>query len=154
MGKGHCYYSGSPLQYAFDESADKGVKVFDLTADGVLNLRDIPLTKGKKLIRLEADSVETAHLLLEQYPHEFVEMKLTLSEPLTSADSVGLAKRENLVSLLAEIQTEDSLTFESRKGLSDEGLFDAFYKSSFGTEAKVELKTLFLTTLKEIEEHK
>lgn len=154
MGKGHCYYSGSPLQYAFDESADKGVKVFDLTADGVLNLRDIPLTKGKKLIRLEADSVETAHALLEKYPHELVEMKLTLSEPLTSADSVGLAKRENLVSLLAEIQTEDSLTFESRKGLSDEGLFDAFYKNTFGAEAKTELKNLFLTTLKEIEEQR
>ena len=46
FGHGHCYYSGSPLQYSFDERADKGVKVFDLTGAGVENLKDVPLTKG------------------------------------------------------------------------------------------------------------
>ncbi len=152
MGKGHCYYSGSPLQYAFDERADKGVKVFDLTADGVQNLRDVPLTRGKKLIRLEADSVESALALLQAYPDDLVELKLILTAPLVSSDSQALAANKNLVSLLAEVRTEENLAFESRKGLSGESLFQLFYKTNYGTEPKEELKTLFLQTLTELDE--
>lgn len=150
IGKGHCYYSGSLLQYSFDETADKGVKVFDLTQNGVENLRDIPLQSGKKLVRLEAETVDSAHALLQTYPDCWVELKLILSAPLTSSDSALLASNPNLVSLQAEIHGEEKIQFESRKGLSDSALFDAFYKTSFGTDAKKELKDLFLTTLNEI----
>ncbi len=152
MGKTHCYYSGSPLQYSFDESADKGVKVFDLTANGVENLKDVPLTKGKKLIRLEADNAETALRLLEEYPDELVEMKLILTAPLLSSDAQALAAKHNLVSLVSEVRTEETLEFESRKGLSAEALFAAFYRSSYGEEPKGELKELFLSTMNELEE--
>ena len=152
MGKGHCYYSGSPLQYAFDERADKSVKVFDLTAAGVENLHDVPLTKGKRLVRLEADGVERALALLREYPDDLVEMKLLLTAPLVSSDSQALAANKNLVSLIAEVRTEERLAFESRKGLSGESLFDLFYKTNYGTEPKEELKTLFLQTLTELDE--
>lgn len=150
MGKGHCYYSGSPLQYSFDESADKGVKIFDLTTKGVENLRDLPLTKGKKLLRLETDSPASALQLLAQYPDGLVEMKLLLTSPLTSADSAALAQHKNLVSLLTEVRSEEHLELQSRKGLSDEALFDAFYKTEYGVEPKAELKTLFLETMSEL----
>ena len=151
MGK-NCYYSGSPLQYAFDESADKGVKVFDLTADGVQNLRDLPLTKGKRLVRLEADSVEGALELLQAYPDALVELKLILTAPLVSSEAQALAANKNLVSLLAEVRTEENLAFESRKGLSGENLFELFYKTNYGAEPKEEVKTLFLQTLAELDE--
>ncbi len=152
MGKFHCYYSGSPLQYSFDESADKGVKIFNLTKNGVEELKDVPLTKGKRLIRLEATNVGGAMELLEKYPDNLVELKLTLSEPLTSTHSQELAKYTNLVSLITEIRTEESLQFQSNKGLSDEGLFNAFYRSTYGAEPKEELRSLFLQTLSEISE--
>ncbi|MBQ7770819.1 MAG: exonuclease subunit SbcD [Clostridia bacterium] len=152
MGKGHCYYSGSPLQYAFDERADKGVKVFDLTADGVQDLHDVPLTKGKKLVRLQADDVESALTLLQAYPDELVEMKLILTAPLVASDAQALSANKNLVSLIAEVRTEENLAFESRKGLSSESLFDLFYKTNYGAEPKEELKTLFLQTLTELDE--
>lgn len=152
MGKGHCYYSGSPLQYAFDERADKGVKVFDLTADGVQDLHDVPLTKGKKLVRLQADDVESALTLLQDYPDELVEMKLILTAPLVASDAQALSANKNLVSLIAEVRTEENLAFESRKGLSSETLFDLFYKTHYGAEPKEELKTLFLQTLTELDE--
>ena len=152
MGKGHCYYSGSPLQYAFDERADKGVKVFDLTKDGVQDLHDVPLTKGKKLVRLQADDVESALTLLQAYPDELVEMKLILTAPLVASDAQALSANKNLVSLIAEVRTEENLAFESRKGLSSETLFDLFYKTNYGAEPKEELKTLFLQTLTELDE--
>ncbi len=152
IGKAHCYYSGSPLQYSFDESADKGVKVFNLTANGVENLKDVPLTKGKKLIRLEADNAETALRLLEEYPNELVEMKLILTAPLLSSDAQALAAKRNLVSLVSEVRKEEEIEFESRKGLSSEALFTAFYRSNYGQEPKGELKELFLSTINELEE--
>ena len=153
MGSGNCYYSGSPLQYSFDESADKGVKVFELTPSGVRNLNDVPLTKGRKLIRLQATDVESAETLLSQYPERFVELKLTLSAPLTSAAAAKLASHENLVSLVTEIQADYGVEFTSRKGLSDEELFDAFYETSYHTQPKSALKELFLSTLAETEEN-
>lgn len=152
MGKGHCYYSGSPLQYAFDERADKGVKVFDLTKDGVCNLKDVPLTKGKKLVRLEADGVSEGLALLSRYAENLVELKLILSAPLTAEDSSALAANENLVSLTTEVRSEETLHFESRKGLSAEGLFDAYCRSAYGAEPKPEVKELFLKTVAELGE--
>ena len=152
MGKGHCYYSGSPLQYAFDEAADKSVKVFDLTSVGTENLKEVPLTSGKKLLRLEAASVETALALLDEYPGGLIELKLILSAPLTAADSAALMAKPNLVSLLPEIKTEESIEFVSRKGMSDETLFSTYYKSAYGAEPQEALKTLFLETLNEIAE--
>ena len=153
MGSGHCYYSGSPLQYSFDETPEKSVKVFDLTSLGVENLKDVPLLKGRKLIRLQAENVESALTLLDKYPDALVEMKLLLTAPLTSADGMALAKKENLVSLITEVHTEEEIQFQSRKGLSDEALFTSFYKSLYDAEPKEELKTLFLNSLAEMEEN-
>ena len=152
MGKAHVYYSGSPLQYAFDERADKSVKVFSLMKAGVENLKDVPLTKGKKLIRLQADSVENAELLLQGYPDSWVEMTLMLSAPMTAGDSARLAKKENLACLQTEIHTDTDLQFESRKGLTDAELFDAYYQTAYGTQPKAETKTLFLSVLSELDE--
>ena len=148
----NCYYSGSPLQYSFDEVADKSVKVFDLTGQGVVGLKDVPLKSGRKLVRLEAENVEDGENLLLEYPEALVELNLVLSSPLTKADSLRLYAHGNLVSLLTEIRSEGELVFESRKGLSNEALFDAYYKSAFDSEPKAEVKTLFLETLAEIEE--
>ncbi len=148
MGKGHCYYSGSPLQYSFDEATnEKTVKIFDLTQNGVENLRELPLKSGKKLVRLQASGAEEGATLLATYPDCLVELTLHLSEPLTSADSTMLAAHANLVSLLTEVQTQNEMSFESRKGLSDEKLFTEFYRSQYGEAPKEELTQLFLSVL-------
>jgi exonuclease SbcD len=134
MGAGHCYYSGSPLQYSFDESAAKSVRVFDLTTNGVENLKEVPLTSGKKLIRLEATDVESGVALLALYPDCLIELTLHLSEPLTSAESALLSSSKNLISLLTDVKTDGEIQFESRKNLSMEKLFVEFYRSQYGVE--------------------
>ncbi len=151
MGKTHCYYSGSPLQYSFDEGAEKGVKIFDLTNNGVENIRDLPLSRRKPLVRLKATSAESALALLENYPNALVEMTLQLTAPLTSAESSELAKAKNLVALNTEIWQEGASEFVSRKGLSNEKLFDEFYRSQYGVEPDEELKELFLSVMTDLE---
>ena len=152
MGKSNCYYSGSPLQYSFDEGADKCVKIFDLTTNGVENLRDLPLTRRKTLVRLTATTAESALELLENYPDALVEMTLQLTAPLTSAESSELAKAKNLILLNTEIRQEEDFQFVSRKGLSNEKLFDEFYRSQYGVDPEDELKQLFLTVMAELDE--
>ncbi len=151
MGKGHCYYSGSPLQYSFDETSEKSVKIFNLTGSGVEDLRDATLKSGRKLVRLECTNVADAHLLLDQYPNALVELTLRLSEPLTSLESAELSKHKNLVSLLTDVQSQADFVFESRKNFGTERLFEEFYRSQYGKEPDAELKELFLQVMSEIE---
>lgn len=151
MGE-NCYYSGSPLQYAFDESADKSVKVFNLTQKGVEDLRDVPLKSGRKLVRLQAETVENALALLEEYKEAYVELTLVLDAPLTKENSIKLTANENLVSLHTEVRaTEEEILF-SRKTLTDGELFDSFYDFLYKAEPKADLKSLFLRTINELEE--
>lgn len=152
MGKGHCYYSGSPLQYSFDEAGgEKGVKIFDLTRNGVEKLEDVPLRSGRRLVRLEADSPAAAEELLKLYPDALAEVRLYLSSPLTGTESAALAAHGNLVSLIAEVRGAEGMEFESRKGFSDSRLFEEFYRSQFGEEPAEELKALFLSVVGELE---
>lgn len=152
MGQGNCWYSGSPLQYSFDEAnGEKGVKIFDLTERGVENLHDVPLTSGKRLIRLEADSPAAAEELLALYPDCLAEMKLHLAAPLVSSEAAALAGFENLVSLITDVRETEGLEFESRKGLSDAGLFEEFYRAQYNEPPADELKTLFLSVLHDLE---
>lgn len=152
MGKGACYYCGSPLQYSFDEAGgEKAVKVFDLTDVGVEALHDVPLESGKRLVRLEAESPSQAEELLALYPDSLAEVRLHLSSPLTSAESAALSSHGNLVSLLTEIREAGTLEFESRKGFSDSRLFEEFYRSQYDEPPPDELKTLFLSVIGELE---
>ena len=151
MGKGHCYYSGSPLQYSFDETSEKSVKIFNLTGAGVEDLQDVPLTSGRKLVRLECANVADAHALLEQYPNSLIELTLRLNEPLTSLEASELSKHKNLVSLLTDVQTQTEFVLESRKHFSNERLFEEFYRSQNGSEPSDELKELFLQVMNDIE---
>lgn len=152
MGGENCRYSGSLLQYSFDESnGEKGVVLFDLTKEGVKNLHETPLVSGKRLVRLEADSPVLAEGLLGRYPDCWAEMKLHLASPLTSAETAALSAHTNLVSLVAEVNRTGEAEFVSRKGFSGGKLFEEFYKSQYGEEPDGELKSLFLSVLQDLE---
>ncbi len=152
MGRGCCYYSGSPLQYSFDEAnGEKSVKVFDLSEKGVENLKDVPLCSGKKLIRLEAESPSRAQELLALYPDALAELRLHLNAPLTSTEAAELSACANLVSLITEVCETGTLEFESRKGFSDSRLFEEFYRAQYKDAPEEDLKALFLSVVQELE---
>lgn len=140
------YYSGSILQYSFDEAnVEKCVIVFDLTKAGVTDRREIPLTRGKKLARLQADGLENAVALLKQYPNALIELTVCLNEPLTNAQTGMLkAANPNLVSLIPKLTMQTNYEFTGRKGMNNEELFLAYYREKFGGEPDRELLSLFL----------
>ncbi len=149
--KGNVVYSGSIMQYAFDEAGcEKSVAVFDLGEKGVQGLRQIPLTQEKKLVRLETDSADAALELLKKYPDAYIELTIHLREPLTS-EQVRLMKEINsgLVSIIPQVSGASFGVVESRKRLSSEELFVAFYKAQFAEGPSEELKQLFLSLSEE-----
>ena len=74
-------YSGSIMQYSFDESGtEKSVYVFDLTCGKVENLRSVPLTSFKPLHTVAAKSVSEAEKKIAALDG-YVLVKLSLDKP-------------------------------------------------------------------------
>lgn len=146
-------YSGSILQYSFDEvNVEKSVTVFDLIQGKVEGLKVIPLTKGKRLARVSADSVENAINLLEGYKDYLVELTLKLKSPLKREESDLLSiKYPNVISSRFEISGTNAKQVKGRKELNDVELFTENYKSKYGGEPSKELVELYLSLLEEVE---
>lgn len=142
-------YSGSLLQYSFDEQAKKQVVL--LHTDGTdISCEEIPLTAGKRLVRLEEEDAERAAELLRQYEGAFVELTLRLKAPLTSSETQMLrAANEGLVSLIVRTQGAEGLPVVRRSTLSDKELFREYYRSVYGEDPADDLVTAFLELLEE-----
>ncbi len=150
LGK-NAYYCGAPMQFSFDESGSvKSVNVFDLNESGINDFKQIEIKSTRKLLRLQANDVETGIGLVEKYPESYVELTLNLSAPLTSAESSLLHAQSNLVSLKAEIlNAEIDFGRQSNKNKSASQLFSEYYKSRYGADAPKELLGLFLSMTEE-----
>lgn len=147
----NAYYSGSLLQYSFDEANIAKCAMLLEARDGrVTLLREIPLTSGKKLVRLETRGVAEAVKLLKNYENALIELTLHLTAPLTARETRELHEaNDGLVSLVAKVKADETQETPMRSNLSPEELFCQFYASKFGEEAPAELKTAFLALLEE-----
>lgn len=147
----NAYYSGSLLQYSFDEANIQKCVMLLETRDGKVILeKEIPLSAGKRLVRLEARGVADAVKLLKNYDNALIELTLQLTAPLTAGETRDLREaNEGLVSLITRVSSDDAEETILRSTLSPEELFGQYYTSKFGEEAPEELKTAFLALLEE-----
>ncbi len=148
------YYSGSILQYSFDEAnAQKSVMLLETKGNDIETLREIPLTAGKKLVRLECNGVEEALSLLLRYEDCYIELTIHLDAPLTSAQTQALREcNAGLVNLIARVSAEERANVPLRSMLKADELFSLYYKSQFAAEPPPELLTAFLALVKENDE--
>lgn len=142
-------YSGSLLQYSFDEFEKKQVILLH-TQEKSLEIEEIPLSSGRKLVRLEEENVERAASLLKQYPGAFIELTLRLSAPLTSQETQLLrAANDGLVSLIVRTRAENSAPVIKRSSLSSKQLFEEYYRCVYGEDPASDLTQAFLELLEE-----
>ncbi len=130
-------YSGSILQYAFDEAgAEKTVTVFEINDGKVENLEILPLTGGKQLAKLTALSVEDAKDLLEKYSDYHCSLTLKLKGVLSETESRDLASNyPQLIELKLEQFEEGALDIRvDRRELNEEQVFVEYYKQKTGGE--------------------
>lgn len=142
------YYCGSILQYAFDEcNADKYVLTFDISKNGVSNIEKHLLTKGKKLGKIEANSIADAVFYLKANADKYIELTLNLSKPMSQNDVKELKEvNENFVKLNLNVaQNTYGAQVQSKKQLSSKELFFEFYKSQFNSIPEDDLTELFLS---------
>ncbi len=145
-------YSGSLLQYSFDEAGtEKSVVLLETEGNTVAVKGEIPLTAGRKLVRLEARSVEDAVSILKRAEGAYVELTLHLNAPLSSVETAALREaNEGLVSLLIEVGTAAHAEIERRAGLDAGELFKAYYRLNYGgKEPSEELLHAFLEVMEE-----
>ena len=142
-------YSGSLLQYSFDEFEKKQVILLH-TQEKSLEIEEIPLSSGRKLVRLEEENAERAAALLKQYPGAFIELTLRLSAPLTSQETQLLrAANDGLVSLIVRTRAASSATVIKRSSLSSKQLFEEYYRCVYGEDPASDLTQAFLELLEE-----
>lgn len=142
-------YSGSLLQYSFDEFEKKQVILLH-TQEKSLEIEEIPLSSGRKLVRLEEENAERAAALLKQYPGAFIELTLRLSAPLTSQETQLLrAANDGLVSLIVRTRAESSAPVIKRSSLSSKQLFEEYYRCVYGEDPAFDLTQAFLELLEE-----
>jgi len=99
---------------------------------------------------LQADSVDLAIELLNNYTNCFVELTLNLNEPMTATQSTALRSAKNLVSLKTNIDTQNTEEFlVSNKNKTSSQLFDDYYRLRYDGLPSQELKALFLSLTEE-----
>ncbi len=147
------FYSGSLLQYSFDEAnTEKSVRILETNGDRVETVKVIPLQSGRKLVRPECNGAEEALKLLSGYENCFVELTLNLDAPLTSQETQALKDIcEGLIFIVPRVKTGEFAPMFTRSSLTSGELFQEYYRSKFGDEPKRELTEKFLSLLKEEE---
>lgn len=142
-------YSGSIMQYSFDESGmDKSVTVFDLTNGIVQNLEVVKLTEYKQLYRVSAFSIDEAEEQVKDLDG-YVEVSLTLDKPQNEQLKEFVKKYPNVSLRLSFSGIETAVA--GRKNLNDKDLFLQFYKAQYGKEPSEEVLSLYVETMNAIE---
>lgn len=136
-------YPGSIAQYSFDERQEKGVVVYD-TLDNTAEF--VPLSAGRKLLRLSAEGVDLGIQALAAHAENFCELTLRLDRPLSFSENKLLKNFENLVSLKIEL-SEKREEGKSYRALRPDQLFSAFWEQRYGKAPEEEVIAEFLDLL-------
>lgn len=139
------YYSGSLLQYSFDDPVRKSVNIVDIQPGGAAAVERVYIEGGKPVLMARADSIEEAQRILEDNPDSLVSLELHMQSVPNSAYR-GLRSRSNLLSIKAVIPKSER-TEEVRSYKDDADVFRAYYKRTRSADAPAELVDLFLEIL-------
>ncbi len=149
------YYSGSPLSYSFAEANQrKYVLVFEAEPDKIVNVQEIELAKGKKLLRKRAEGLDEALLWLTENPDCLVELTMVTDTYLTAQERKRLSAAHNgIVMLIPEVRNAAEFQSGSKKGIdltrNMEELFTDYFRHSKGQEPNDEIMKLFTEILAE-----
>jgi exonuclease SbcD len=152
----HIVYSGSPLSYSFAEANQaKYVMIVDLVPGENAVVREIELTKGKKLLRYKAEGVEKAIEWLSGNTDALVELTLVSDTYITAQERKQLLEvHPNIISIIPDIKSKELIASDrSTADLSKntEELFRDYFTKEKGQEPSDSLMTLFKEMLAEEE---
>ena len=154
---GRVYYSGSPLSYSFSEANQtKYVLLVEAEPGTPVTVREMELTKGKRLLRKRAEGLDEAIQWLTGNQEVLVELTLVTDTFLTALERRQLsAVHQGIVSLIPEVTNTDDLIGRYQKNIdlsrSMEQLFCDYFRHEKGLEPNDEIISLFNEILAEEE---
>lgn len=145
-------YSGSILEYAFDEAGiSKTFTCFDVLNGKVCNLVDVSFVGGTKLKTIEVSGYENCFDVLNNFKDYYVELILHTDRPLTTEESRLLQSNYPNLVIIEIVTKEDEIDIleKDRRKMSDEELFTAHYRNMYGVEPENDVLELFLQLINE-----
>jgi DNA repair protein SbcD/Mre11 len=152
------YYSGSPLSYSFGEANQKKyVLIVDVQPGEAAEVREIELTRGKRLLRKRAQGMEEALAWLSDNPDALVELTLVTDTYLTALERRQLnAAHAGIVAIIPEVDNSDRLCTHHQKQIdltqSMENLFRDYFQHEKGQAPNDDIMQLFTEILAREEE--
>jgi len=152
---GPVFYSGSPLSYSFSEANQKKyVLVAEIEAGTSSIIKEIELTKGKKLLRKRAETIEEAINWLIESPDSLVELTMATDTYLTAEERKQLyGVHEGIVSLIPDVKNQNEWNnslnhnIDLNKGIEE--LVGEYFKHAKGQEPNENILKLFKEVLSE-----
>jgi len=152
------YYSGSPLSYSFAEANQKKyVILIEVEAGSSVQVREVELTKGKKLLRKRAEGMEDALKWLAENQDSLVELTMVTDTFLSAIERKQLsAAHSGIVSIIPEVKHSGEVNEGNKAGIdlskSMESLFKDYFRHEKGQEPNEEIMKLLVEILAENEE--
>lgn len=143
------FYSGSPLSYSFAEAGQqKQVLMIDVEPQEAAVVREVPLTRVKKLLRKRAHGVDEALQWLSENSDALVELTIVTDTFLTALERKALnAAHSGIVTMIPEVTDVEQQVGSGKKQIdlnqSMETLFRDYFQHVKGQEANDELMQLF-----------
>ncbi len=151
------YYGGSPLSYSFAEANQKKfVLIIDAEPGKEAKVREVELTRGKRLLRKRAEGLEEALQWLTENQDALVELTLETETYLSALERRKLnAVHPGIVAVIPEVTDAESLMGSRQKQIdlnqTMEELFRDYFKHEKGQEPGEDLMNLFKEILAEEE---
>lgn len=139
-------YSGSPLQYAYDEGRIKSVNIIDTQKRTVTQEL---LGAGRNLTETDADSFDECMRKLDFYSADYVRIKYG-GEPLTRDETAQIRSHPAFNDLVVTATLNGNVQVERRAHLSDPEIFALYYKHKYKAEPSAELTAAFTELMEEL----
>lgn len=145
------HYSGSILQYTFEEKTEKSVIITDITKEGVKEFSRIPLSCGKKLQVIEIDNILAADEKLKGHENKWVWLDMKLEGGFINATDIKKLKTQypNIVKFNLIKPQKDNSPVTQKQHKTDKEIFIEYYRKTERAEPSEQLVNLFLELMGE-----
>lgn len=162
IGMRPVWYCGAPLKYSFGESQqEKRVILFTMEAEGLKEVRDLPLSPMRRMCRLKGnlkdlmEKEEFAGTYREDYIQAILTDRGEIIDPIGTLRSVYPNIMQIVREEVLKSGTEEQTEVFGRRLLAEKkdtkALFAAFYREVKGEELGKEKEALITELIKEIE---
>ncbi|MGB3076051.1 MAG: hypothetical protein WBB36_12050, partial [Chitinophagales bacterium] len=143
------FYSSSPLAYSFSEvNQQKYVMIVDALPGKPVVVTDVPLQKGKRLLRYRAENISIAIEWLKDHAEALVEITMVTEDFLTAGERKQLAAAHSfIINIIPEVKNNSSasnmLTVgpDITKTMSE--LFEDYFEHRHGQRPNENVLNLF-----------